>query len=67
MQHLSEGELQAHLDGELEAGHAAVCRGHLSQCPVCRRALAVVRARGDRVTGLLRKAAIRPVPKDRAS
>lgn len=62
--HLGEGDLQAYLDAELEPTRARECAGHLRLCASCRRALTAVRARGDRVAGLLRVAAVRPVRQD---
>jgi hypothetical protein len=59
--HLAEGDAHAYFDGELESGRSLEHAIHLRHCEPCHRALNAVRARADRVAGLLRLATVQPV------
>jgi anti-sigma factor RsiW len=59
--HLAEADAQAYFDGELEWGRSLEHTIHLRHCELCRRALNAVRARADRVAGLLRLVLVQPV------
>jgi len=47
-QHMDEGRLQAHLDGELSPGDQEVVRDHLRACPQCRESLRELEVLADR-------------------
>lgn len=50
MNHLTEGQLQAHLDGEVESAQAQSLAAHLEVCAVCARALGEMRAGSERAS-----------------
>jgi hypothetical protein len=53
MPHISEGDLQAYLDGELSPPATLQCAIHLRRCPTCRLALRGMREGSARVAALL--------------
>ncbi len=53
MDHLSEGQLQAYLDGEVESAAAHRLATHLEACAVCIRTLASMRAGAERAARAL--------------
>jgi hypothetical protein len=50
MDHLTEGQLQAYLDGEVEGAQAQSLAAHLETCGQCARAFAEMRAAAERVS-----------------
>ena len=59
--HLAEADAKSYFDGELAWGRSLEHAIHLRHCAPCRRALKAVRARADRVAGLLRLVIVQPV------
>ncbi|MGH2522773.1 MAG: hypothetical protein ACRDH2_09760, partial [Anaerolineales bacterium] len=58
MTHLSDGQLRAHLNGQLDAAG----REHLAACPDCRARLGKIGERAARVSAHL--AALAPTPRE---
>ena len=53
MEHLTEAELQAWIDRELDPAERARVSRHLEDCPACRRALGELRAAAETFSGAM--------------